>query len=160
MIRRSSAVVLVALLCVAPVAALAQDRPAPDRLLTKDGDADAVKARELERFRAMEKNDFAALDGLLADDMIYTHSSGTADTKAKFLESLKTGKTRYLKIAPTDTNVTVYGDTAIIRGRGVFTVENQAGKSDLTLSYLDVWVKRGGTWQMVAWQSARVPPAQ
>ena len=131
---------------------------APGLALAQGAEADAVKALELKRFQAMEKNDFAALDGLLAEDMIYTHSSGQADTKAQFLEALKTGKTRYVKIAPTDTNVRTLGDTAIIRGRGLFTVENQAGKNEFTLSYLDVWMKRGGKWQMVAWQSARLPP--
>jgi ketosteroid isomerase-like protein len=142
-------------LCVA-VLLLAGSRVA----VAQGGDGEAVKGLELKRFQAMEKNDFAALEGLLADDMIYTHSSGQADTKAQFLEALRTGKTRYVKIAPTATNVTTFGDTAVIRGRGSFTVENQSGKNEFTLSYLDVWVKRGGKWQMVAWQSARLPPAQ
>jgi ketosteroid isomerase-like protein len=130
----------------------------PSVLAAQGGDTEAVKALELKRFEAMQQNDFSALEGLLADDMIYTHSSGQADTKAQFLEALRTGKTRYVKIAPTDTNVTIFGDTAVIRGRGQFTVENQAGKNEFTLSYLDVWLKRGGKWQMVAWQSARLPP--
>ena len=54
-------------------------------------DGDAVKALELERFQAQEKNDFAALERLLADDLVYTHSSGAVDSKASYIESLRSG---------------------------------------------------------------------
>jgi hypothetical protein len=43
----------------------------------------------------------------------------------------------------------------------VFTLEamvnGQKGENVLKLSFLDVWQKRGGKWQMIAWQSARLP---
>jgi ketosteroid isomerase-like protein len=125
------------------------------------GDADAVKALELERFKAQEKNDFPALERLLADDLVYTHSSGNVDSKASYIDSLRSGKSRYLKIAPDDLKVRVIGDLALIHGRGVFTLETnvngQKGENPLKLSFLDVWQKRGGKWQMIAWQSTRLP---
>ena len=126
----------------------------------QSSDADAVKAAELERFQAQEKNDFAALERLLADDLVYTHSSGNVDSKASYIDSLRTGKARYLKIAPDDIKVRVVGDLALIHGRGVFTLETnvngQKGENPLKLSFLDVWQKRGGKWQMIAWQSTRL----
>jgi ketosteroid isomerase-like protein len=126
------------------------------------GDADAVKALELERFQAMEKNDFGALDRLLADDLVYTHSSGVADSKAAYIDALKSGKTRYLKIVPGDLKVRALGDAILIHGRGVFTLETntggQKGENTFTLSFLDAWQKRNGKWQMIAWQSTRLPP--
>lgn len=122
--------------------------------------ADTVKALELKRFQAMTANDLPALGALLADDLIYTHSSGVADNKAAYLEALRSGKTRYVSIAPETTNVRIFGDTAIINGRIKAMVESGGQKNDLNLSYLCAWVRRGGTWQMVAWQSARIPPAQ
>jgi ketosteroid isomerase-like protein len=131
----------------------------------QSSDADAVKALELERFQAQEKNDFAALERLLADDLVYTHSSGNVDSKASYIDSLRTGKSRYLKIAPEDLRVRVVGDLALIHGRGVFTLETnvngQKGENPLHLSFLDIWQKKNGKWQMIAWQSTRiVPPAK
>ena len=38
-------------------------------------------------------------------------------------------------------------------------VESNGQINDLLLTYLDVWAKRNGTWQMVHWHSARMPPA-
>lgn len=126
----------------------------------QSGDGDAVKALELERFKAQESNDFAALERLLADDLVYTHSSGVVDSKTNYIEALKSGKTRYLKIAPEDLKVRVVGDLALIHGRGVFTLETNVdgkkGENPLKLSFLDVWQKKGGKWQMIAWQSTRL----
>jgi uncharacterized protein (TIGR02246 family) len=127
----------------------------------QSGDADAVKALEVERFQAQEKNDFAALERLLADDLVYTHSSGNVDSKASYIESLRSGKSRYLKIVTDEIKVRVAGDVALIHGRGVFTLETnvngQKGENPLKLSFLDVWQKRAGKWQMIAWQSTRLP---
>ena len=129
------------------------------------GDADDVKALELARFKAQETNDFATLERLLADDLVYTHSSGNVDSKAAYIDSLRSGKARYLKIAPDDLKVRVVGDLALIHGRGVFTLETnvngQKGENPLHLSFLDIWQKKNGKWQMIAWQSTRiVPPAK
>ena len=48
-----------------------------------------------------------------------------------------------------------------VDGRGKFQVESNGQTNDLVLTYLDVWTKRGGSWQMVHWHSARLasPPA-
>jgi len=124
-------------------------------------DADAVKALELERFKAQESNDFAALERLLADDLVYSHSSGAVDSKASYIESLKSGKTRYLKIVSEEIKPHVAGDIILLHGRATVTLETntngQKGENVLKLSYLDVWQKRGGKWQMIAWQSTRLP---
>ena len=131
----------------------------------QSGDADAVKALELERFQAQEKNDFAALERLLADDLVYTHSSGAVDTKAAYIDALRSGKTKYLRITPEDLKVRTLGDLVLIHGRGQFVLEalvnGQKGENPLHLSFLDVWQKKNGKWQMIAWQSTRiVPPAK
>jgi ketosteroid isomerase-like protein len=120
----------------------------------------ALEALELKRFKAMQDNDLQTLAPLLADDLVYTHSSGVADTKAAYLEALRSGKTRYHSAASQTMSVRVYGETALINGRVKVTVESNGQKNDLHLSYLDVWVRRGGNWQMVAWQSARLAAPQ
>jgi hypothetical protein len=121
----------------------------------------ALEALEIKRFKATTDNDLSTLSSLLAEDLVYTHSNGNNDTKAAYLEALRSGKTRYLTIAPEGMNVRILGDTALISGKAKVVVESNGQKLDLYLSYLDVWVRRGGQWQMIAWQSARLqPPAR
>ncbi len=41
---------------------------------------------EDKRFGAMIKGDFKALDAMVHEQLLYTHSSGNTDTKASWLE--------------------------------------------------------------------------
>jgi ketosteroid isomerase-like protein len=120
--------------------------------------ADAVKALELQRFGAMVRGDFDALAALLADDLIYHHSNAHADTKASWLASLRSGQTTFLSMEPELVSVNAYGpSTAIVSGTMTVTVIAGGERQVNPLRFLDVWVERGGQWQMVAWQSTRRP---
>lgn len=133
-----------------PLAAMAVAQPSTAA-------ADAVKAAELRRFEVMTAKDYKALATLLADDLVYTHSSAAVDSKASYLESLTSGRVTYKTIVPRDLQVRVYGDTAIINGVAAMTVDANGEALVNTLRFTDVWAKRNGTWQMVAWQSTRMP---
>jgi len=116
-----------------------------------------VQRLESQRFDAMVRGDTAALDGLLADDLVYTHSSGKVDSKASLIDDIKAGRLRYKVIRPEDPRLGVYGDTAVATGQAAVEVNNRGQELNMKLRYIDVWVKRGGRWQMVAWQSTRLP---
>jgi ketosteroid isomerase-like protein len=116
-----------------------------------------VQKLDAERFAAMVKGDVAALDGLLADDLVYTHASGKVDSKASFLDDIKAGLLRYKVIRPEEPKLRVYGDTAVATGLAAVEVNNHGQELNMKLRYTDVWVNRGGKWQMVAWQATRLP---
>jgi len=120
-------------------------------------DADAVKASELRRFEVTTGKDYKALATLLGDDLVYTHSSAAVDSKASYLESLTSGRVTYKVIKPTDLQVRVFGDLAIIHGVAAMNVDANGQAIVNTLRFTDVWAKRDGRWQMIAWQSTRLP---
>jgi ketosteroid isomerase-like protein len=140
------------LICTAAPAIGASAKP------PKADAGDTVKAAELARFEAAQKNDLEALGKLLADDLTYTHSTGRLETKAAFLESLKSGKLQFKKIEPADLQVRVYGTTVVINGTAKMSVVNDGQAKDIALRFTDVWVNRAGHWQMVAWQSSKTEP--
>ena len=148
--RRSLLLSLLAVLAV-PVTATRAETKAP-----KAPAGDVVKAAELKRFEAAQKSDLDALGQLLADDLTYTHSTGVLETKAVFLDSLKSGKLQFKKIEPADLQVRVYGTTAIINGTAKVSVVSEGKPKDISLRFTDVWVSHGGRWQMVAWQSTKL----
>jgi ketosteroid isomerase-like protein len=115
----------------------------------------AVRQVEDRRIKAMIDDDFATLEAVLADDLTYGHSSGLADTKASYLDTLRSGKTKYLTFDRAPSVVRVYGDTAIITGTATLSLRGQA--APFTLRYTLAYVKREGQWRMVAWQSTRLP---
>ena len=115
----------------------------------------AVRQVEDRRIKAMIDDDLATLDAVLADDLTYGHSNGVVDTKASYLETLRSGKTKYQTIERLPSVVRVYGDTAIVTGMATVGLRGQA--APFTLRYTLAYVMRDGQWRMVAWQSTRLP---
>ena len=116
-----------------------------------------MKELDAKRFVATTKNDFDTLASLLADDLVYVHSSSNVDGKTAYVDNLRSGKTKYESIEPADVKVRVYGDTAIVNGTAKLSVTTDGKTNSFSLRYTDVWVMRDNKWQMVTWQSTRLP---
>jgi hypothetical protein len=116
-----------------------------------------IRQLESRRIQAMLKVDTEELDRILADDITYTHSSGQVDSKSQLIESLKSGERKYEMIEPQDVKVRLYGDTAIVNGRAKLKTISKGQGSSFRVQFTDVYAKKKGHWQMVAWQSSRLP---
>lgn len=119
-------------------------------------DEKAVIDTEKKRFTAQIDKDMTVLDRVLANDLVYNHSSGASDTKASFVESIRSGKTVYRAIDIEEQNARIYGNTAVINGVCLLKATSNGNEINNHLRYLSVYVKKGGQWQMVAWQSLRL----
>lgn len=121
-------------------------------------DVSTVLALDEARFDAQVAIDEARLGELLADELHYTHSNASLDTKASYIESMTSGRVRYRQIDRSEQSCSVFGDAALCTGRATLHV-TIGGEHDRSLSvrYTDVWVRRNSTWQMVAWQSTLLP---
>jgi len=109
------------------------------------------------RFKAMVRGDLATLRMALADDLTYTHSSGQHETKAQFLASLATGQLSYKSIIPEARSVHVYGGAGILTGTARMEITARGQDAQFRIRYIAVYVRAQDRWQMVAWQSTRVP---
>jgi hypothetical protein len=108
---------------------------------------------EAKRIAAMVKKDIPTLDALLGDDLSYTHSGGTMDTKASFITLIKE-RGRYLGVDYSGTQVIpLNGNTVVVRGRALIRLEDTPS---YTVLFIDVWALRDGAWKMVAWQATRI----
>ena len=112
-----------------------------------------IRALEEQRFQAQVGGDIAGLERLLSDQLVYTHSNASVDTKASFIEAIRTRRP-YQKVERSGEDVRLHGDTAVVTGQARIDLN---GGARLNLRYTDVWVKTAGGWQMVAWQSTRLP---
>jgi len=115
-----------------------------------------VRQAERARFAAMVKADTAALDKLLAPDLVYTHGDARRIDKAAFISDFKTGAFKYVTIDPKEINVKVYGDVAVVAGAAAMQIVNNGAPASIQIRYTNVHVKRNGAWQMVAWQATRI----
>ena len=126
--------------------------------MTTEAEADVLRADE-NRFEAMRKEDWNALDMALADDLTYVHSTARLESKAEHVANLRAGKPHYRGIAPRERKARVHGDLGIVNGVSEMHVENAGKEQRFTVRYLAVYAKTQGMWRMIAWQSTRVPDA-
>jgi hypothetical protein len=120
--------------------------------------ADEAMKAEMSRYAAQTSNDFAAMEKLFGNDLTYNHSSAASDDKAKYIEAMRSGRTKYRKMTPnSDVKTRTYGCVAIITGTAVYEVT--AGGQDRTvpLRFTAIWAKRPSGPEFVSWQSTGIP---
>jgi ketosteroid isomerase-like protein len=114
---------------------------------------------ELDRKRmvAMAEKDVATLSTLLADDLVYTHSSARLDTKQSLIGAMQSGATVYSSVEPSDVVAHDCGDAVVLTGVAQISVASGGKPMKFGVRFTDVYAQRGGQWQMVVWQSTRLP---
>jgi hypothetical protein len=117
-----------------------------------------VVAADSARFRAMTERDLPTLRLVLADELVYIHSSSTRQSKGEHLGDIERGMANYRRIDVKEQVPYVYGNTGLIQGVATFTT-GPAGRESApsTLRYTSVYVKRQGRWQMVAFSCSKIP---
>lgn len=118
---------------------------------------ETIRRLQERRFEAMVAGDIPTLNSILADDMVYTHTTAQADTKKQFLNSLASGRLKYESIQVNEATVRVYGTAAIVTGQATMKVSSGSQRMSFVVRFTDVYANRDGRWQMVAWQSTRLP---
>ena len=108
------------------------------------------------------RNDAAIHERFWADDLIYTRSAGRRVNKAEVMHDVRSTpppkptdpQTVY---TAEDIQIQQYGNTAIVAFRLVATTETAGAKHVANLLNSGTFVKRNGKWQVVNWQSTRMP---
>ena len=123
----------------------------------------AELTRLLNEFLAgASRGDAAIHERFWADDLIYTRSAGRRVNKAEVLHDVrsapapKPGDPSTIYTAE-DIRIQQYGDTAVVAFRLVATTNAGGTKQVANLLNSGTFVKRAGKWQVVNWQSTRMP---
>ncbi len=115
-----------------------------------------IKALEDRRYQAMIAKDANTLDQLLGDGLVYTHSYGGADTKATYMEGVRSKKWNYQSVERPSESIQVYGDAAVVTGHVKINILVDGQPKLLNSRFTNVWVKGAKGWQMVCWQSTPI----
>ena len=148
--RLSQRLVIATLAFLAGTAALSFGQSSPtaeQQILRADTD----------RFKAMVNGDVAALERLLAVESSYIRTTGRIEDRHAFLYGIKSGRTKYSSIIPSEREVHVMGTVATVIGVAVIRGEEEQG-SDIGIRYTSLYVLRDRRWQMLTWQSTRIAP--
>lgn len=120
--------------------------------------AHEVLQAQADRNKAILAQDITALEGLLANELTWVHSSARIQNKTEYLEMVRTGSSRWLKLDPQGMKTRVYGDAAVVTGDLHQTTTGPGRQpADRTLHTIEVYVKRNGRWLLTDCQATALP---
>ena len=106
--------------------------------------------------RALVAADVAELSRIFADDYVQYDDFGKSFTKQDVINNLKTGAIRYVSMISIGRRIRLLNENVgIVQGSESDEVEQSGRRFRVRYVYMDVVVKRNGSWQIVASQLAK-----
>jgi ketosteroid isomerase-like protein len=96
---------------------------------------------------AMSNRDGTALEALLADEFIYTHSNGRSQPKPEFVEAILK-RTDPPERVLSDVHVEVHDDIAVTHGDLDIRYHDQ--RTDLFMRYVRIYRQFGNDWRAIS----------
>lgn len=115
---------------------------------------DAVRAA-LARFNAAAKvGDAAALESVLAQDLMYSHSNAKVENKAECIAALVRSNIDFQERDASTILVSSDGSSAMVHGK--MDAHNPGGVI-VPLHFMMMWVKSGENWLLLGRHTAKLP---
>ena len=117
-----------------------------------------VAALDKEYQAAVQRNDVATMDRILADDFTLVTGSGKSYTKSDLLKEAKSGRVIYEQQDDISQTVRVWGDTAVVTAKLRARGAESAQPFDYAVWFSDTYVRTPAGWRYVFGQSSlRLP---
>ncbi len=114
-------------------------------------------AAERQFFSSLIDSDVESLDRILGDDFLLIDvMTGSEIAKSDLLAVLRSGQLKFAAIEPVESQVRLYGITAVITGRT--RMSGRFGETPFTASsrYTHVFVKEQNQWRLVSAQGTQI----
>jgi hypothetical protein len=117
-----------------------------------------MEAVERARFETWVKGDIAAIQAVMADDVLYCHANTQCQTRKEFIADIQSKKRVYTKMKLLSMTAKPLGaEGAVVNGKVEVGAQSPGRTVGFTGIYTAVYVKRSGHWQLISWQSTTVP---
>ncbi len=121
--------------------------------------AQAVLQAEEKRRQALLAGDLDALDAMLSPTLVYVHSSGGQDSKASYLNHMRSGTLQYQSMSFEALQAHPASSCCIVTGRMLAQVTRNGQPMSIRSLFMTVWATAPGTaanpvWQLQAYQGS------
>jgi ketosteroid isomerase-like protein len=118
-------------------------------------DLDTAERREIESLeqreaQAMRGADVSTLQALWADDLIVNSTANLIAGKQILLEMIQHGRLKLRTYERHPVRIAPFGDLAVTTGHEVSQLIGETAEFKMFTSYMNVWTKRGGNWQLLS----------
>ncbi len=118
-----------------------------NRNVVEQKEIEALEQREAE---AMLGSDASTLQTLWADDMVVNSTANLIAGKQLLLDLVKNGRLKLRIYERRPVRIQVFTDLVVSTGNEVSQLIGDTAVFKLFTSYMNVWTKRGGNWQLLA----------
>lgn len=101
--------------------------------------------------------DIAGLNELLHTDYVHVHATALVESKAKFIEALQTGARKYDPIRIEDSNVRVFGDSAVVSGKFALKATTRDRVIEGVNRFMLLVVNTSNGLQVASFQATAIP---
>ena len=123
--------------------------------MTTSEDRMGAERKEIERLeeqeaQAMRGADVSTLQKLWADDLIVNSTANLIAGKKILLEMVENGLLKLRTYERRPVRIVTFGDHVVTTGNEVSQLIGNSAEYKLFVSYMNVWGKRAGKWQLIA----------
>ena len=116
----------------------------------------AVINADHERIRAVLARDRVALDLILCDELVYTHSSGSEEDKATYIERVVSGVYDYRSFQQIRRVFRIAQEFVFMHGDNEVDIVRNGELQLLAGRYMMVWRREGEDWRLFSFTAAPV----
>lgn len=116
----------------------------------------AVLKLSEKKFQWMVTLRYDSLEPVLDERMMFIHSNGWIETKAEFIQDIKSARLRYNSITVTEASARIYSGSAVVIGRGKFNVKLDGKDLEFDLKYTEVYIQKNGKWLLASRHANRM----
>ena len=109
-----------------------------------------IETLEQREARAMLGADVSTLQTLWADDLIVNSTANLIAGKEILLEMIKSGRLKLRTYERRPVSIATFGDLVVATGNEVSQLVAGSATIKTFVSYMNVWTKRSGNWQLLA----------
>jgi len=110
--------------------------------------------------KAIIRKDEKAIADNMAEDFRQIDPRANLETKKSFVAGILDPKLTIDPYTVEEFEVRLYGDTALLSGRTHMTGKYDGEVFESNYRYIDIYVRRDGTWKIVSVQITKIPPTK
>lgn len=120
-------------------------------------DVQVIGELERRRYDAMRRSEDTVLAELCDEDLTYTHSDATSDTRDSYLRRIRDGYFDYQRLEHETYRTVLAADCALVFGRMTGEVLIAGAVRRLDSATLVVWARRPQGWRLLAFAPTPIP---
>ena len=115
-----------------------------------------IKKLSGKRVEWLLQNNVDSLVSLYDENSITIHGNGMIRTTAEHINDIKSGRPTYKSIEIKEASVKDFGNTAVLVGKGIFSISINGQEMTQNMVFTEVYIKKNNQWKLISRQASQL----